>query len=223
MICPSASDGPSWTVTIPMKSSVPLMTTGSNPVAVGDDFCHPHEGIRLILFERMKVDPLRRDDDELHEIERVGALAQDLPLRSALAAGGQERRDVLEVAGGDVAGQRLRGGQRLTVAREHVADPALRNGDERHLVNPVLERAQHVPAAAQQLRLEPGLSVQRDEPILHRSRRAPQLLHDADTIVGDVTKRRHKGREHERGNYRQRDDRQIDRHRGPVLLRTRRG
>ncbi|MGY3489379.1 hypothetical protein ACVW1C_007262 [Bradyrhizobium sp. USDA 4011] len=46
----------------------------------------------------------------------------------------------------------------------------------------------HVQAAAQHLRLVAGLTVQRDEAVLDRALDRPQLLDDADLIVGNVAK-----------------------------------
>ena len=50
----------------------------------------------------------------------------------------------------------------------------------------VLERRQEVPAAAQDLRLEAGLAVERDEARLDRALRDSELLDDADAVVRDV-------------------------------------
>ena len=91
MICPSGSDAPSCTVTMPMTSSASLITTGSNPSRSAMS-----AAIRLNVSASVgssgeEVDPLARDHDELRGVERVGAFAQDLALRSALAAGAQER------------------------------------------------------------------------------------------------------------------------------------
>ena len=130
---------------------------------LGDDHRHPLEGFRLRAVKRQKMDALARDHDELRRVEGVGTLAQNLALRSALTAGAQEGGHVLEVVGGDVARQRLRRRQRLPVAREDVADLPLRDGHQGHLVQAILERHQHVPAAPQQGGLKAGLAVQGDE------------------------------------------------------------
>jgi hypothetical protein len=50
------------------------------------------------------------------------------------------------------------------------------------------ERKEQMDAAAQDLRLEPGLAMERDEARFDRSLRRPHLLHDPDLIVRDVAK-----------------------------------
>ena len=47
---------------------------------------------------------------------------------------------------------------------------------------------EHVQAAAQHFRLVAGLAVQRDEAVLDRAFRRPELLDDADLVVRDVAK-----------------------------------
>jgi hypothetical protein len=55
-------------------------------------------------------------------------------------------------------------------------------------VNPVHEGKEDVQAAAQHFRLVTGLAVQRDEPVVDRTFRRPELFDDADLVVRDVTK-----------------------------------
>jgi hypothetical protein len=137
----------------------------------------------------VRFDLFLSDHHELRGIERVGSLAKNFPLWAALPTRSEESVDVLEIGGGDVAGKRLRRRQRLAVSREHVPDLPLRNRDERHFVNAVLERHQDVPAAAEQPRLKPGLAVQRDEPAFQRSFGTPELFDDADAVVRDIAER----------------------------------
>ena len=100
----------------------------------------------------------------------------------------RNRAGVLEVVAGDDAAQGLAGRERLAVAGVDVADLALGNGHQRHLVDAVLPAPQaEVHAAAEHLGLEAGLAVEGDDPAFgDRSLRRPQLLDDADAVVGDV-------------------------------------
>src|SRR5262245_29401038 len=109
---------------------------------------HLLEDLLLVAFERQEEHALAGDDRELSEIDRVGAFAQDLALRSLQAALREEACGVLELASGFVACEGLRGRQRFAVAREHVADPSLGNRDDRHQMDAVLERKKRMPAAA---------------------------------------------------------------------------
>ena len=155
-------------------------------VALGDQRAHAAEQIVVGLAQRQEVEVAVGEDGELREVDRVGALAQDLPLRAALAALAEEALGVAEVVRDGVRGQRLRGRQRPAVAREDVADLALGDRHQRHDVDAVLEREEHVPAAAQHVGLEAGLALERDEAALHRPVPGDQLLDDADPVVGDV-------------------------------------
>src|SRR5262249_14737208 len=100
--------------------------------------------------------------------------------------GAQEAGGVLEIARGRVGGERLCGRQRRSVAREHVADLPLRNGDQGVDVDLVLPRQQEVDATAQDGRLEAGFAVERDDAGRHRALAAGPLLDDADLRVRDV-------------------------------------
>jgi hypothetical protein len=111
----------------------------------------------------------------------------------------------------------LRRRQRLAVARKHVPDLALRDRHQRHLVKAILKRHQHMPAAAKELGLKAGLTVQRDDAVLDRSGRAPELLDDTDAVVRDVAKReqehderkqRKQNPEYKRHGYTERHDEQ---------------
>ena len=146
------------------------------------------------------VDDVLGDDHEQGQVDGVDAFAEDGPLPAALAAPADSssparpgRRGLLEVVAVDDAAQRLAGRQRFAVAGVDVADLALRNGDQRHLVDAVLPAPQpEVQAAAQQVGLEAGLAVQGDDPAFrHRAAARPQLLDDADAVVGDVAHAQH--------------------------------
>jgi hypothetical protein len=157
------------------------------------------------------------------EVDRVRALAEDLPLRAALAAAREEAAHVLEVAGARVLGERLIRTQRPPVAREDVADLALRDRHQRNAVDAVHERDEQVPAAAQDLRLEAGFAVQRDQARLDGSARAEPLLHDPDARVRDEADRLEKdGDDENRQRYpadRRERDRLEDCH-GPPVSRS---
>src|SRR5688572_5226198 len=115
---------------MPMTSTASLMTTGSNP-------SRSETTIAIRLMVSASVPSSARKwtrslvtGDKLRGIEGIGALAQDLALRSALTAGAQEGGHVLEVVGRDVARQRLRRRQWLPVSRQDVADLPLRDRDQ---------------------------------------------------------------------------------------------
>jgi hypothetical protein len=57
-------------------------------VAVVDDIGHVLNHALIVTAERQVIDALFSDHDELSQIDRVGAFAQDLTLRSALTAVG---------------------------------------------------------------------------------------------------------------------------------------
>ena len=80
------------------------------------------------------------------------------------------------------------GSERLAVACIDIADLALRHGDQRQLVDPVLPSPEaEMHAAAEDLGLETRLALQRDDPAFgDRSLHRPELLDDPDPIVGDV-------------------------------------
>jgi hypothetical protein len=134
------------------------------------------------------VDAAVGDDDELGHVDGVGALAQDAPLRAALAACFEERADVLVVGSAGVRRERLHRRQRLAVAREDVSDAPLRDGHQRGDVYPVLERHQVMHAAAEELGQEARFAVERDEARADGAARAPSLFDDADAIVRDDAK-----------------------------------
>lgn len=158
-------------------------------VTVGDEVAHPLEDLELAAVQRQVIDVVLGEDHEEHQVDGVGAFAQDHALRAFLAAGAQERRGVLEVVGAHVGGEGLGRRQGLAVPREEVADLALRDGDQGHLVDAVLERFHEVPAAAQHVRLEARLAFQRDEAGPHGAAAADELLHDPHAVVRNVDER----------------------------------
>ena len=76
--------------------------------ALRDDVLHFDEQIAVGGFEQQAVNPLLGQDDELREVDGVGALAQDRALRALLAAIAEKPADIEEFSRLDVAGQRLR-------------------------------------------------------------------------------------------------------------------
>jgi hypothetical protein len=107
------------------------------------------------------------EDDELHRVDGIDALAQDAALRPTLAAAQQEAARIFE---GDVVAacrQGLARLQRSTATREDIADRALRHGDEALLMDAILERHQEMHAAAQDLRPIAGAAVERKKPVAH--------------------------------------------------------
>ena len=143
--------------------------------------------VGLLLFvERHRVGRLFGHDDEERRIDDVRAFAQHLALRALLAAAGEEGAHVAEVADRGVVGERLAGRQVAAIAREHVADLALRHRDHRADVDAVLERREEVEAAAAHVGLEARFAAEREQARLHRAARAPELFDDADPRVRDV-------------------------------------
>ena len=167
-------------------------------LALADDLRHALEDAFLGALERQVEEPLLGDHHELCEVHGVCALAQDLALRAALAAGLEERRRVLKVPGDHVGRQRLRWWQQLAITREHVADAALWNGDQWLDVHDVLERHQEVQATAQDVRLEARFARERDDTRFERALSAHPLLDDADLVVGNEARaqQREQHREH---------------------------
>ena len=159
-------------------------------VAIRDRLLHGVENALLLPAQGVAIDPLLGDDGELRGVDRIGALAKDLSLRSLLAAAHQEAARVLEVGFvlGVVGGEHLGRPERRAVAREHVGDASLADRDEIGLVEPIHEGHEDMNAAAQDLGLEARLAVQRNETRFDRALRRPHLLDDTDLIVGDVAK-----------------------------------
>jgi hypothetical protein len=125
--------------------------------------------------QSMAVHAIVGDDCELGRVDRVGAFAQHLSLRSLLTAAEQEAPRVLEIrlVLGVVGAKYLRGAERRAVAREHIGDLALPDRDQIRFVDPVHEGKQHVQAAAQHFRLIAGFAVERDEAVLNRAFHRP--------------------------------------------------
>ncbi len=163
---------------------------GRKAPALGDRQLHALQHVTLALGQGMAEHALVGDDGELRGVDRVGAFAQDFPLRSLLAAAEQEAAHILEIrlVVGVVGAKHLRGAERRAVTREHIGDLALSDRDQIRFVNPVHEREEHVQAAAQHCGLVAGLAVQRDEAAVDRAFRRPQLLDDADLVVRDIAK-----------------------------------
>ena len=84
--------------------------------------------------------------------------------------------------------QRLARLQRLAVTGIDVPDLPLRNHHQRQLVNPILPAPEErMDAAAQECRLVSGFAPERDEvPFRDRAASRPELLDDADAIVGNI-------------------------------------
>ena len=137
----------------------------SEAVTVDERLLHAIKHALLLRAERVAVDALVGDDRKLRRIDRVGALAQDFPLRSFLPAVQQELAYILEfgLLGRIVGGEHLCRRQRRAVACEHVGNLALPHRDQIRLVDPIREWKEEMDAAAQDFRLKPRLAVQRDE------------------------------------------------------------
>ncbi len=159
---------------------------GGKAVAIGDDGAHLLEQGAVVGVELDAVDLVMRDDDELRQVDGVGALAQDLALRTFLAAGFEEMARVLVVGRLDIARQGLCRLQRDAVTGEDVADLALRDRHQRLHVQAELEREEEVVTAAQDTRLEAGFALQGDQAGGDGAFRAPQFFDDGGVIVADI-------------------------------------
>ena len=119
--------------------------------------------------------------DELREIDRIGAFAQDGALRSLLTAivqesGATSRKSAVRTLLASV----WVGPSGSAVAREDIADLALRDGNQRLDVDAVLERYEEVIAATQDVGLVTGLARQRDQAARQSSR---PRLHSFSTMA----------------------------------------
>src|SRR5262249_8711838 len=149
-------------------------------------------GLQLAAALQLEVvGVLLGEHDEQGEVEGIDTLAEDGPLPATLSSGlltlAEEGAGVLEIVAVNEAAERLSGRQRLAVAARDLADLALRHGDERDFVDPILPTPQAVVnPAAEQVNLEAGLAVERDDAALgHRAARGPQAFDDADAGVRD--------------------------------------
>ena len=142
-------------------------------VAFVEQLGHAADDVGIGIDAIDRIGAVGGEHDELREIDRVSALAQDLALRTLLAARGQEGAHVLEVVCHRVGGKRLGRRQRLAVAGEEIADLALRDRDQRDLVDAVLERHEEMVAAAQHVGLETGLAAEGDEALADRAAHRP--------------------------------------------------
>ncbi len=158
-------------------------------LALLDQALHLGEQLLVAAIEHQSVDMLARDDHELGEVYGIGALAQDRALRALLAARGEKRADIEEIGGLEIARERLRRPERGAVAREDVADLALRDRHERLGVDAILERHEEMIAAAQDLRLIAGLAIERDQAAGDGAAATPQFLDDGDTVIADIAYR----------------------------------
>src|SRR5258708_38996434 len=118
---------------------------------VADQRGHDVEVLFFLIVHRQVIGTRIRKDDKLCQIERVGAIAQNLTLWPSLPAVPQERIHCLKVfAFGNNGGKRLRWRKRLTVSREHVTDLPLRERDQWTQENAELDVHQPVNTTALQ-------------------------------------------------------------------------
>ena len=95
---------------------------------LGDHFGHITDGFGFFLAERNSVNPFIGNDDELHQVNGIGAFAQDAALWAALSAVSQETFHILKIMDGSIGRQHLGRFQLLTVTGKDISDLALRNG-----------------------------------------------------------------------------------------------
>ncbi|AEK62072.1 hypothetical protein CFU_2245 [Collimonas fungivorans Ter331] len=144
--------------------------------------------VRLFLgIQRQRIGRLFSHDDKQRRIDDVRAFAQDLALRTFLAAAFKEGTDVAEVLDLGIVGQGLPGRQVDAVARKNITDLALGDGNHGMDMHPELERRKEMKTAAPQVRLKTRLAMQGQQTGLDRSARAPQFLDHADPVVWNVS------------------------------------
>ena len=149
----------------------------------------------LPLFQALR--PFQRkhailgDHVEQRDVDGVHAFAEDAPLTAFLPAVGEKLPRVLEVVAVDHPGQGLRGDQLVAAAGENVTDLPLFDGDQGQLVDRVLPAPEaEMEAAAEDVGLVARFAAEGDHRAFgQRAAARPQLLHDADAVVGDVPAR----------------------------------
>ncbi len=186
----------------------------AEPVHLRQFLLPAHQALQFLAFVlRQPIDGILADDDEQGGIDRVHAFTQDRALPAALAAAHrlvpeQEAAGVLEVVARRDPAERLARLERFAVAGIDVADLALRNGDQAHLVDAILPPPQaEMQPAAQQVGLEARLAFEGDDrAVRDGAEPRPQLLDDADVVVRDVADgqpHREQGEQHQHGKNRQ--------------------
>jgi hypothetical protein len=114
----------------------------SETVAICNGLPHAGKNNLLLLAQGVAIDAVIRDDGELRGVDRIGSLAQDLALRTFLAAIYEKFSRILKIGLflGVIGCENLRSPQRGPITREHVSDLALSDGDEVGFVDSVGER-----------------------------------------------------------------------------------
>ena len=132
----------------------------------------------------MGIDRILGDDDELAQVEGIGALPDDLALRSPLSPVFEKGSDILErLSLRDHLPQGLGGGKRLPVPRKGIGEMSLGNGHQGVDVDPVLEPEEEMHPTTEDIGLIPRPPVQGDDLVLQGPVQGPQLLHDANLVV----------------------------------------
>ena len=163
-------------------------------MAADDQRAEALQSLELVLPLFQALGPLQREHAvlgnhvEQRDVDGVHAFAEDAALTAFLPAVGEKLPRVLEVVALDDPGQGLRRHELVAAAREDVADLPLLDGDQRELVDRVLPPPKsEVDAAAENVGLVARLAVEgNDRAFGQRAAGRPQLLHDADAVVGDV-------------------------------------
>src|SRR5271169_2371637 len=95
--------------------------------AIRNRLLHAVKNTLLLRTQCVAIDPFIGDDSELRGVDRVGPLAQNLALRTFLAAAYEKFSRILKIGFflGIIGSEHLRSPQRGPVAREHVGDLAL--------------------------------------------------------------------------------------------------
>src|SRR5215212_6590986 len=92
---------------------------------------HLLNDVHVLTAQGQRVDASVREDDELHEVDRIGTFAKDAALRSTLSAVLQETFHILEVAYAVIGCESLGRVEQITVTGEDIANLSLRNGHQR--------------------------------------------------------------------------------------------
>jgi hypothetical protein len=84
-------------------------------------------------------------------------------------------------------------------------------------VHAVLKWHEHVPSAAQHVRLKSSFSIECDDAGFERAFSTPELLHNCDAIVRDIPKRQEQNPNQENGNNNTKDEHERENEHNKLL------
>jgi hypothetical protein len=177
---------------------------GGKASALLDDFHHALDRALFVPPEGQVVHPFLGDDDELGQVDGIGAFPEDHALRAALPAPSEEGYNVLKISGVGIRGEHLFRVQRFAVPGEDVANFALGDGHQGGDVNVVLDWHEIVQAAAQHIWLVASFPLEWDEAPGHGAL-AKYLFNNADPVIGNEANAGQKKQDHNRNHHQQND------------------